>query len=103
MKIAVSSTVSKCLFGELLQYLRLVGEKYIVYINIFFSISGIANITSKEKKCLRKHSRHCLIIKVNFVVSLFLRFAQEVLYLTHLLALVTNYSLVIYFKSMETK
>lgn len=38
-----------------------------------------------------------------FFFSLFLRFAQEVLYLTHLLALVTNYSLVIYFKSTETK
>ena len=33
MKTAVSSTVSKCLFGDLLQYLRLVDEKYIVYIN----------------------------------------------------------------------
>ena len=38
MKTAVSRTVSKCLFGELLHYLRLVDEKYIVYINKFFSI-----------------------------------------------------------------
>lgn len=38
VKIAVSRAVSKCLFGEFLLYLRLVGEKYIVYINIYFSI-----------------------------------------------------------------
>ena len=38
MKTSVSRTVSKCLFGELLQYLRLVDEKYIVYVNSFFSI-----------------------------------------------------------------
>ena len=52
---------------------------------------------------LSKHCRYCVIIKVNFVVSLFLRLAQEVLYLTHSLALVINYSLVIYFKSTEKK
>lgn len=39
MKIAVSRAVSKCLFGEFLLYLRLVGEKYIVlYKHIFFNL-----------------------------------------------------------------
>lgn len=57
MKTAVSRTVSKCLFGDLLQYLRLVDEKYIVYINTFFFNLRHCKYYKQGKKCLSSVQR----------------------------------------------